>query len=138
MSTLARLLETTMRPALAAALAPGGVDLRCQNEDTTPGQPLKLPAVILAGRDLDDNYTVKVAGRFARNAELRAVCRVDGTKPQSTETLEALAATVIAGIAPTDADWIFLQPFRQEDERTWDGQTRVLTLVWKIIALSAV
>lgn len=131
-STLARLLQETMRPALAAALT--GVSFRTANEDPT-GAPLPLPAVILTARDLDDNYTVKVAGRFARNCELRAACRVDGTPPGSAEAVEALAAKVEQEIAPRAGDFTFFQPFRQEDERAWEGQTRVITLVWKLIVL---
>jgi hypothetical protein len=135
-STLARLLTTTMRPALAAALG-DAVSIRTANEDKTD-KPLSLPAIVLAARDLDINYTVKVSGRYARDCELRAACRVDGTRPGSAEEVEALAATVEREIAPASADWTFFQPFRQADERTWEGNTRVVTLVWKLIALPAV
>lgn len=133
-TTIARKLQETVRPSLAAL---PGLSLRLANEDPT-GEPLPLPAAVISARDIDDNYTVKVDGRFARNAELRVACRVDGNLPGSAEAVEALASAVESAIEPTAGEWTFFQPFRQADERTWEGTTRVITLSWKLIVLAAI
>src|SRR5687768_7500364 len=77
-ATLARQLEETFRPALAAALGES-VSLRCHNENDHSAQPLPLLAVILTAEELDLNRAIKVAGRCPSNLGLRAECRAHGS-----------------------------------------------------------
>lgn len=130
--TLARLLQETVKPSLVAAF--GEAAVRLMNEDKTT-TPLPLPGLVVSARDIDDEYTVKAGGRYGRNAELRVACRVDGNKADSAIAVENLAADAEAAISPVPEDWLFFQPFRQDDERTWENTTRVVTLVWKVIVL---
>lgn len=136
-------IETTFQQVLASALDQGVYSIRLAQENNT-GKPLRLPAVVLTAKEEGVNYTLKANGHYGSNAELRAECRVDGTLPQSADSAEALGKLVHAAItqASTDiiaaAGWLYVHLIPQPDENTFEGDTRVLTRVWKLVVLAAV
>ena len=138
-TTTARALEETFRPIVASALG-GGFDVRLANTDLVrPAAPLRLPALILSAHDTGEFFGLKVAGRYAKLCQLRFEFRVAGAGEQSPQILEDFAARASAAFenATGITGWTYLRWDTPEDERTWEGSTRVLTRSYEVRCLTA-
>lgn len=129
MSLLSDLLAASIRPSLAQLEIP----VRLQHEDST-GKPLPLPSIVIEAVDIDDAYQVRHNGRTARNCTLSIHVRV-ADAPGAADALRALASKVESVIEPNEDDWSFFQPFREADEQSVDGATRITTLHWRLVLL---
>lgn len=141
MSTLARLLQTTVEASLTGAtFTIGTVAVYLANEDKS-ATPRTVPSIVVTSKVGEIDYTrasADTAGLYARDCELRLACRVDGSVTGSAEALGTFAEQVRAAADTVDADWELFQPFEQGAEESWEGNTRILTLVYRVFAIPAV
>lgn len=151
--TTARLLEVTLRPIFRAApfaAAWQSDQLRLQNEDKpaadASGQPKPrpLPSLTIAAYGVGDHLAVKINGVYASEIMLHLICRVSGVTPDSSRQIEMLARAADlafrncgAAIAAT-GQWPLLdRVIPGEEQREVDGNTRVLTLPYDLVAFPA-
>jgi hypothetical protein len=151
--TTARLLEFTLRPVFRAAPFTAGWQsdqLRLQNENLPPAdasgqpKPRPLPCLTIAAYGMGDHLAVKIDGVYAAEIMLHLICRVSGVTPESALQIETLAKAVDAAFRASGAallaseKWTMLdRVIPGEEQREVDGNTRVLTLPYELVAYLA-
>lgn len=142
--TPARVLESTLRRCMAQAGVFPRLKLRDENQAADP-DAARLPELVITCQETGDNLTIKQGGRYATDFDAALTCRVAGNLEGSPELLEAFAKEVRSAMgrlatlctAAGIADWTFLAPYSQGDERGRDGDTRELTLRYNCTGLTA-
>ena len=134
--TIARLLESSSRTAVAAWCAANGVKPRLHDEDSARN----LPALVISAHATGLAREMKVAGRLGTLCELRLEFRVAGMDESSSAKIVALAKggrdAWFAGF-PAVPGWLYVTVISEGDERGFDEHTRTQTVILEVRCLTA-
>jgi len=128
---VARLLESTFQPILAAALR-----IPVYRSDESSAR--MLPCIVLVARAQGEDLAVRVPGHPpATTVELRASALVSLGQPDPAAAVHELAASLRASIenAVISSGWLYLRLDYEGDDRAADDVKRAHSHIYTVTAL---
>lgn len=130
-SHVARLLESTFQPVLAASLR-----LPVYRSDESTART--LPCIVLVARAQGEDLSIRVPGHPpATTVELRASALVSLGQPDPAAAVHDLAASLRSALenAVITSGWLYLRLDYEGDDRAADDVKRAHTHIYTVTAL---